>query len=219
MAKIGMVLCVHGEVTDPSVDIFDREKVFIDRVLEPLRRDIPNLRIVLEHVTTKEAVDYVMAGNWALAATITAHHLVINRNALFEGGLRPHMYCLPVAKRLEHQMALRKAATSGSDKFFLGTDSAPHAVSDKEKDCGCAGIFSAPTALEIYAHVFDEEGALGKLEAFASLNGPGFYSLPVNEEKITLERGHFGFPKEIIVSDGSKVIPFLAGKYLPWRVI
>ena len=172
MAGLGMPLLVHGEVTDPEVDVFDREAVFIDRVLDPLRRRLPELRIVLEHITTEEAVQYVGSGGANLAATITAHHLVINRNALFAGGIRPHLYCLPIAKREKHRLALRRAAVSGDPHFFLGTDSAPHAVPAKETACGCAGIFTAPCALEIYAEVFEEEGALDRLEAFASLNGP-----------------------------------------------
>ncbi|HLI20937.1 MAG TPA: dihydroorotase, partial [Stellaceae bacterium] len=184
LERIGMPLLIHGEVTDPEIDVFDREAVFIERVLKLLVRDFPGLKVVLEHVTTEDAVDFVRAAGPNVAATITAHHLVINRNALFAGGLRPHMYCLPIAKRETHRRALRLAATSGDPKFFLGTDSAPHPIHDKEKDCGCAGIFSAPAALEIYASVFDEENALGQLEAFASLNGPAFYGLPANEDRI-----------------------------------
>lgn len=188
MADIGMPLLVHGEVTDPDIDIFDREAVFIDRILDPLRRRLPELRIVFEHVTTSDAVDYVRGQGAGMAATITPHHLVINRNALFDGGIRPHMYCLPVAKREAHRLALRAAATSGDPRFFLGTDSAPHSVADKESDCGCAGIFCAPTALAIYADVFEAEGALDRLEAFASVNGPTFYGMPLNEERISLRR-------------------------------
>src|SRR6478735_913946 len=188
MAALGMPLLIHGEVTDPEIDIFDREAVFIERVLDPLRRLIPELRIVLEHVTTEEAVAYVAAGGPDIAATITAHHLVINRNAIFAGGIRPHLYCLPIAKREKHRSALRRAATSGNPAFFLGTDSAPHAIPTKETACGCAGIFTAPAALEIYAEVFDEEGALDRFEAFASLNGPAFYRLPVNQDSVTLRR-------------------------------
>ncbi len=180
MEEIAMPLLLHGEVTDPAVDVFDREAVFLERVLGPLMRRFPALKIVLEHVTTSDAVAFVAAGPANLAATITAHHLVINRNALFAGGLRPHAYCLPVAKRESHRLALRRAAVSGSAKFFLGTDTAPHPVHDKERDCGCAGIFSAPAALETYAQVFEDEGALDRLEAFASRNGPRFYGLPVN---------------------------------------
>jgi dihydroorotase len=216
MEKLGMPLLLHGEVTDPAVDVFDREAVFIERVLAPLMRDLPGLKLVLEHATTKDAVDFVRSGPPTLAATITAHHLVINRNALFAGGLRPHMYCLPVAKREAHRLALRGAATSGDPKFFLGTDSAPHPVHDKERDCGCAGIFSAPAALETYAQVFAEEGALGRLEAFAALNGPRFYGLPPNDERITLRRERWRVPAEIAAGAGA-VKPFLAGEELDWR--
>jgi dihydroorotase len=217
MEKLGMRLLIHGEVTDPDVDVFDREAQFIDRVLRRLIRDHPALKIVLEHITTKEAVDFVSAARANLAATITAHHLVINRNALFAGGLRPHAYCLPVAKREEHRLALRKAATSGDAKFFLGTDSAPHPVHDKEKDCGCAGIFSAPAALEIYAQVFDEENALDKLEAFASENGPRFYGLPPNETRVTLKRSRMTIP-ETVPGEAGAVRPFLAGQTLGWTL-
>ncbi|MBZ0163913.1 MAG: dihydroorotase [Notoacmeibacter sp.] len=188
MAEIGMPLCVHGEVTDPEIDIFDREAVFIDRVLDPLRRRIPGLRIVMEHVTTRNGVDYVKSADEGLAATITTHHLIINRNAILAGGIRPHYYCLPVAKREEHRLALRAAATSGDARFFLGTDSAPHTDPLKECACGCAGVFCAPNTLSCLAHVFEQERALDKLEAFVSINGPAFYRLPVNEETITLQR-------------------------------
>ena len=213
MAEIGMPLLVHGEVTDPAVDVFDREAVFLDRVLTPLMARLPSLRIVLEHVTTRAAVTFVEEAGPNLAATITAHHLVINRNALFQGGLRPHMYCLPIAKREADRLALRRAATSGSAKFFLGTDSAPHPISAKECDCGCAGIFSAPNALEIYARVFDEEGALDKFETFASLNGPHFYGMPVNDGTITLRRG-----EQKVMHEIAGVRPFLAGETLDWRI-
>lgn len=217
MAAIGMPLLLHGEVTDPEIDVFDREAVFIERVLTPLLRDLPKLKIVLEHITTREAADFVAAAGSNLAATITAHHLVINRNALFTGGLRPHMYCLPVAKRETHRLALRRAATSGSGKFFLGTDTAPHPIRDKEQDCGCAGIFSAPAALETYAKVFEEENALARLEAFASLNGPAFYGLPVNEARITLARRRWIVPQEVATEVGP-LRPFLAGEELGWRL-
>lgn len=213
MQKIGMVLCVHGEVTDPQVDVFDREKVFIARILLPLVKSFPELKIVLEHITTKEAVDFVHYGE-TVGATITPQHLLINRNAIFAGGLRPHAYCLPVAKREEHRLAVRKAATSGWPNVFLGTDSAPHVRVAKESACGCAGIFNAPFALESYATVFDEDGALDNFEAFASLNGPRFYGLPVNEETVTLERGTTDVPSEI---DG--FVPFHAGETLGWRLI
>ena len=188
MAEIGMPLCVHGEVTDPSVDIFDREAVFIERVLAPLRQRLPGLRVVMEHVTTRYGVDYVMSQDRDMGATITTHHLIINRNAILAGGIRPHYYCLPVAKREEHRLALRKAATSGDKRFFLGTDSAPHVDPLKECACGCAGIFSSINTMACLAHVFEEEGALDRLEAFASLNGPAFYGLAPNEESMTLIR-------------------------------
>jgi dihydroorotase len=217
MAGLGMPLLIHGEVTDPEVDVFDREAVFIDRVLDPLCRRLPELRIVLEHITTGEAVDYVAAGGPHLAATITAHHLVINRNALFAGGIRPHLYCLPIAKREKHRRALRRAATSGNEKFFLGTDSAPHAVATKETACGCAGIFTAPCALEIYAEVFEEEAALDRLEAFASLNGPNFYRLPPNEARITLRRESWVVQERIENGDDA-VVPFRGGETLRWRL-
>jgi dihydroorotase len=217
MAAIGMVLAIHGEVTDPEIDIFDREAVFIERVLDPLRRRLPELRIVLEHVTTEEAALYVGAGGANLAATITAHHLVINRNALFAGGIRPHLYCLPIAKREKHRRALRRAATSGNPAFFLGTDSAPHAIPTKETACGCAGIFSAPAALELYAAVFEEEGALDRFEAFASLNGPAFYRLPVNESRVTLRRESWTVPERIGEGDAA-LAPFRGGETLRWRL-
>ncbi|HEX8842125.1 MAG TPA: dihydroorotase [Sphingomicrobium sp.] len=213
MQAIGMVFCVHGEVTDPEVDLFDREAVFIERVLEPLSRDFPELKIVLEHVTTAEAVQFVEGSGANIGATVTPQHLIINRNAIFAGGLRPHAYCLPVAKREKHRLAVRKAATSGSAKFFLGTDSAPHAREAKESACGCAGIFNAPFALEAYATVFEEEGALDRFEAFASVNGPSFYGLPLNEGSVTLERAEVTVPEEI---DG--LVPFLAGETLRWRL-
>jgi dihydroorotase len=217
MARVGMPLCVHGEATDPAVDIFDREAVFIERALDPLRRRLPELRIVLEHITTAEAVAYVESGGGNLAATITAHHLVINRNAIFAGGIRPHLYCLPIAKREKHRVALRHAATSGNRAFFLGTDSAPHAVPTKETACGCAGVFSAPAALEIYAEVFEEEGALDRLEAFAALNGPAFYRLPLNEGRVTLRREDWTAPERIGAGD-SALVPFRAGERLRWRL-
>jgi dihydroorotase len=217
MQRVGMVLCVHGEVTDPEVDVFDREAVFIDRVLQPLIRDLPELKVVLEHITTAEAAAFVEHGSETIAATITPHHLMLNRNALFERGLRPHAYCLPVAKREKHRLAVRKAATSGSPKFFLGTDSAPHPVHAKESSCGCAGIFNAPVAIEAYATVFDEEGALEQLEAFASINGPRFYGLPVNEGTITLKRSEMQIPERIGTGE-DRVIPYLAGSSLPWSL-
>ncbi len=214
MQAHGMPLLVHGEVTDPEVDVFDREAVFIDRVLEPLTRDLPGLKIVFEHVTTVEAVDFVRDAGPNIAATITPHHLIINRNALFAGGLRPHAFCLPVAKRERHRLAVRKAATSGSPKFFLGTDSAPHAREAKESSCGCAGIFNAPFAIECYASVFEEQGALDRFEAFASEHGPRFYGLPLNEGMVTLERAESQVPQEI-----AGVVPFQAGETLRWRLV
>ena len=217
MERIGMPLLVHGEVTDPAVDIFDREAVFIERVMAGLISDFPALKVVFEHITTKDAADFVLAGGANLAATITPQHLHINRNAMFAGGIRPHAYCLPVAKREHHRLALRSAATSGSAKFFLGTDSAPHAVAAKEAACGCAGIFNAPFALESYVTVFDEEGALGRFEAFASLNGPTFYGLPVNSGTITLERRVVHVPEQIDAG-GTMIVPFHAGEALSWSL-
>jgi dihydroorotase len=218
MTTLGMPLLIHGEVTDPEVDVFDREAVFIERVLDPLRRRLPELRIVLEHITTEEAVDYVGSAGPNLAATITAHHLVINRNAIFAGGIRPHLYCLPIAKREKHRQALRRAATSGQPCFFLGTDSAPHTAPAKETACGCAGIFTATCALEIYAEVFEEEDALDRLEGFAALNGPGFYRLPVNDTRVTLRREPYPVP-EHIGEDENAVIPFRAGETVRWRMV
>ncbi|HTZ38202.1 MAG TPA: dihydroorotase [Stellaceae bacterium] len=217
MATLGMPLLVHGEATDPEVDVFDREVVFIEHTLIPLRRRLPELRIVLEHITTSDAADYVEHGGPGIAATITAHHLMINRNDLFRGGIRPHLYCLPIAKREKHRLALRRAATMGSAHFFLGTDSAPHAVPTKETACGCAGIFTAACALELYAEVFDEKGALDRFEAFASLNGPAFYGLPVNAARVTLHRGALTVPER--VGEGAlAVVPFRAGERLKWRL-
>ena len=217
MERIGMPLLVHGEVTDPAVDIFDREAVFIDRVLAPLVRDMPGLKVVFEHITTAQAVQFVTDAPANVAATITPQHLHINRNAMFAGGIRPHAYCLPVAKREEHRLALRAAATSGSAKFFLGTDSAPHAVAAKEAACGCAGIFNAPYALESYITVFDDEDALDRFEAFASLNGPAFYGLPVNSGTITLERRPVIVPDQL-EAGGALIVPFHAGETLSWSL-
>ncbi|MEQ1725146.1 MAG: dihydroorotase [Sphingopyxis sp.] len=217
MQAIGMPLLVHGEVTDPTIDIFDREAVFIERVLEPMLRDFPALRVVFEHITTSQAVDFVAAAGPNVAATITPHHLHINRNAMFAGGIRPHAYCLPVAKREAHRLALRKAATSGAPQFFLGTDSAPHSVAAKQSACGCAGIFNAPYALESYASVFDEEGALDKLEAFASEHGARFYGLPLNETTVTLLRDASVVPEQIAAA-GVNIVPFHAGETLGWSL-
>jgi dihydroorotase len=216
MQRIGMVLCVHGEVTDPEVDVFDREAVFIDRILAPVTRDFPELRIVLEHITTSQAADFVEGSGPNVAATVTPQHLIINRNALFAGGLRPHAYCLPVPKREKHRLAVRKAATSGSPKFFLGSDSAPHAIEGKESACCCAGIFNAPFALESYATVFEQEGALDRLEAFASENGARFYRLPLNEGTVTLDRADMQVPERIEAA-GIELVPFHAGETLGWR--
>ncbi len=217
MQEIGMPLLVHGEVTDHDVDIFDREAVFIERTMAGIVRDMPQLKVVFEHITTADAVAFVDASGPQVAATITPQHLHINRNAMLVGGMRPHAYCLPVAKREKHRLALRKAATSGSEKYFLGTDSAPHAVEDKESACGCAGIFNAPFAIESYAAVFDEENALERFEAFASLNGPKFYGLPVNEDTIILERIAHEVPASID-ANGTSIVPFHAGETLSWRL-
>ena len=216
MADIGMPLLVHGEVTD--VDVFDRESAFIERVLAPLLDRFPTLKVVFEHITTEDAVDFVREAGGRLGATITAHHLLLNRSSMFEGGIRPHRYCLPVAKRERHRLALRRAAALAEPPFFLGTDSAPHAVSEKEQACGCAGIFSAPAALELYAQVFDEEGALDRLEDFASLNGARFYGLPVNEDTVTLFREDSAVPESIPAGGGDRIRPFMAGRTLPWRL-
>ncbi|MSO80694.1 MAG: dihydroorotase [Alphaproteobacteria bacterium] len=218
LAKTGAPLLVHGEVTDHAIDVFDREAVFLDRVLAPLLARHHGLRVVMEHATTREAVAFVRAHAPRVAATITAHHLIINRNALFQGGLRPHHYCLPVAKREVHRLALREAAISGEAAFFLGTDSAPHPVSDKEMDCGCAGIFTALAAMELYTEVFAEEGRLDRLESFASLNGPAFYRLPPNEARVTLERRQWTLPKLHKVAGGSGVVPFRAGDEVGWAL-
>ena len=217
MARIGMPLLIHGEVTDAHVDIFDREAVFIEKTLSKLVRDLPELRIVFEHITTADAVAFVDTSSANVAATITPQHLHLNRNAMFTGGIRPHAYCLPVVKREVHRLALRKAATSGSAKYFLGTDSAPHDVTAKESACGCAGIFNAPFALESYAAVFEEENALARLEAFASENGPHFYGLPLNEDRVTLERTDNEVPA-LLELDGVSIVPFHAGETLRWRL-
>ena len=218
MAEIGMVLCVHGEVTSADVDIFDREAVFIERTLAPLLQELPGLKVVFEHITSEEGVQFVESAPENVAATITPQHLHINRNAMLVGGMRPHAYCLPVAKREKHRLALRRAATSGSARFFLGTDSAPHAREAKESACGCAGIFNAPYALESYLAVFEEEGAIGKFQGFASEHGPAFYSLPLNEERITLERTDCEVPAAMD-ADGTQLVPFHAGETLRWRFV
>lgn len=216
MAEIGLPLCVHGEVTDHDVDVFDREAVFIERTLAPLVRELPELKVIFEHITTAEAVQFVDSAGANVGATITPQHLHINRNAMLVGGIRPHAYCLPVAKREKHRLALRAAATGGSAKYFLGTDSAPHAVSAKESACGCAGIFNAPYALESYLKVFEDEGALGHFEAFASLNGPAFYGLPVNADTVTLEKAAVEVPAQID-ANGTPIVPFHAGEVLSWQ--
>lgn len=216
MERIGMPLLVHGEVTDPEIDIFDREAAFIERILVPALREFPALKLVFEHITTADAVAFVESAPAHVAATITPHHLQINRNAMFAGGIRPHYYCLPVAKRESHRLALRRAATSGSAKFFLGTDSAPHPVSDKESACGCAGIFNAPVAIESYATVFDEEDALDKLEGFASEHGPRFYGLPLNQDRILLVQQATDVPETCDLG-GNEVVPFHAGSTLLWK--
>ncbi|WP_293874158.1 MULTISPECIES: dihydroorotase [unclassified Sphingomonas] len=212
LQRIGMPLLIHGEVTDRSIDIFDREAVFVERVLTPLTRDYPALKIVLEHITTAEAAAFVAEAAHPIAATITPQHLLINRNAIFDGGLRPHAYCLPVLKREAHRLAVRRAAVSGSPRFFLGTDSAPHVVGAKESGCGCAGIFNAPFALEAYLRVFDEEGALDRFEGFAAEHGARFYGLPLNDGTVTLVRDTVVVPDRI-----GEVVPFLAGETLGWR--
>ncbi len=219
MAAIGLPLCVHGEITDPEIDIFDREATFIDRVLAPLRTRLPDLRIVMEHVTTAQGVDYIRASDDTLAGTITVHHLILNRNHLLAGGIRPHFYCLPVVKRETHRQALLAAATGGDSRFFFGTDSAPHARDTKEAACGCAGVFTAPVALGWLAQVFEEENALDRLEAFASLNGPAFYRCPANLARIRLERADdpVAFPEEIETGAGPVVV-FDPGRPLHWRV-
>ena len=218
MQCIGMPLLVHGEVTDKDIDIFDREAVFIDRVMSKITADFPDLKIVFEHITTKDAVDFVLESGPNIAATITPHHLVYNRSAIFEGGINPHLYCLPIAKRELHRLALRAAATSGSPKFFLGTDSAPHVVARKQSACGCAGVFNAPYAIESYAQVFEQEGALDKLEGFASKHGPRFYGLPLNKRNIVLERTGTNVPPSI-EADGTHIIPFHASETLAWKFL
>ena len=218
MQEVGMPLLIHGEVTDPDVDIFDREKVFLTKVLAPLVKNHPDLKIVLEHLTTKEAVEFVENAGENVAATITAHHLAFNRNDMLVGGIKPHFYCLPILKRGSHQQALIKAATSGSKKFFLGTDSAPHAVDKKETACGFGGIYSAYASLELYAEVFEQAGALDKLEAFASFNGPDFYNLPRNTDTITLEKSNWDVPATMSFGE-SELVPLKAGEQLSWKVL
>jgi len=219
MAELGVPLLVHGEATDPAIDVFDREKVFIDRVLQPLLVRHPTLKVVFEHITTSDAADFVAACGPNIAATITAHHLLYNRNAIFAGGLRPHYYCLPVLKRERHRLALLHAATSGSRKFFLGTDSAPHAQPTKEMACGCAGCYTAHAALEFYAEAFASMGRLDRLEAFASFNGPDFYGLPRNRGQVTLEQQDWRVPEAYAYAAGDVLVPLRAGEWLPWRML
>ncbi|HEY4316100.1 MAG TPA: dihydroorotase [Herbaspirillum sp.] len=218
MQAAGMPFLVHGEVTDPEVDLFDREAVFIERVMQPLRRDMPELKVVFEHITTRDAAQYVAEAGPRTAATITAHHLLYNRNEIFKGGIRPHYYCLPILKRETHRLALVAAATSGSDKFFLGTDSAPHPKGLKEHACGCAGCYTASHALELYAQAFDQVGALDKLEAFAAFNGPAFYGLPRNAGTVTLKRESWTLPQDYAMGD-STVVPLNAGEAIGWRQV
>ena len=217
MQKVGMLLLVHGEVTDASIDIFDREKTFIDSILKDIVNDFPELKIVLEHITTKDAAEFVSNAGENVAATITAHHLLFNRNHMLAGGIRPHYYCLPILKRNIHQEALIKAATSGSKKFFLGTDSAPHMQHAKEAACGCAGSYTAHAAIELYAEVFEAAGALDKLEAFASFNGPDFYDLPRNSDTITLVKESWDVPTSYPLGT-EKVVPIRAGEQIAWQV-
>jgi dihydroorotase len=218
MEKQGMPLLIHGEVTDGDVDVFDREKVFIERHLQPLLKDFPGLKVVFEHITTQDAAEFVAAGPANLAATITAHHLLMNRNAMFTGGIRPHHYCLPVLKRETHRAALVKAATSGSPKFFLGTDSAPHPKSAKEASCGCAGMYTAHAAIELYAEAFEEAGALDKLEGFASFYGPDFYQLPRNTTQVTLHKQSWIVPEAIPFAE-DVLVPLRAGQSVAWKLV
>ena len=218
MQEVGMPLLVHGEVTDHDIDLFDREAVFIERVMRPLRRDLPALNIVFEHITTKDAAQYVAEAEGPIAATITAHHLLYNRNEIFKGGIRPHYYCLPVLKREEHRLALVTAATSGDERFFLGTDSAPHAIGAKESSCGCAGCYTALHAMELYTQAFADAGALDKLEAFASFNGPAFYGLPRNEDTITLTRESWTLPATVPMGE-NELVPLNAGERIDWKML
>jgi len=218
MEQLGVPLLVHGEVTDPAVDIFDREAVFIDTVLRPLLRDFPELKLVLEHITTSDGIDFVLAHGANVAGTLTAHHLLLNRNAIFAGGIRPHNYCLPVLKRESHRQALVAAAISGNPKFFLGTDSAPHGQSTKEAACGCAGCYTAHAGIELYAEAFAAAGALDKLEAFASFHGPDWYGLPRNTETITLRRETMAVPASLDYTDSDRLVPLRAGETVAWRL-
>ena len=219
MAEVDLPLLVHGEVTDPAIDVFDRESAFIEEVLGPLIARFPNLKVVLEHITTREATQFVEVTGPNIAATITVHHLLMNRNSLFLGGVRPHHYCLPVLKREEHREALVEAATSGNPKFFLGTDSAPHARSAKEAACGCAGMYTAHGAIELYAAAFEEAGKLDKLEGFASRFGPQFYGLQPNRDRITLVRSAWQMPASLPFGPGEELIPLRAGEMIPWKLV
>lgn len=217
LARLGMPLLVHGEVTTPEIDIFDREAVFIERVMKPLLERHPTLKVVFEHITTADAAAFVASAPDTIGATITAHHLLYNRNKMLVGGIRPHYYCLPILKRERHREALLEAATSGSHKFFLGTDSAPHAKGDKESSCGCAGAYTAPAAIELYATAFDQVGALDRLEGFASLNGPRFYGLAPNTDRVRLERSAWTMPDSFPYADGQTIVPLLAGETIGWK--
>jgi dihydroorotase len=219
MERVGLPLLVHGEATDPKIDLFDREKVFIDTVLLPLTQRFPQLKVVMEHITTQDAAEFVANSPLTVAATITAHHLLYNRNAIFLGGVRPHWYCLPVLKRETHRAALLAAATSGNSKFFLGTDSAPHAKGAKEAACGCAGCYTAYAALELYAEAFDQAGALDKLEAFASFNGPDWYGLPRNRGTVTLLKEDWRVPADYPYITGDSIVPLRAGETLSWKML
>lgn len=218
MSEVGMLLLVHGEVTDPSTDIFDRERLFIEQYLEPLRKRLPELKIVLEHITTADAVDFVEQSNEKIAATITPQHLLMNRNDMLVGGIKPHNYCLPVLKRNTHQLRLQEAATSGNPKFFLGSDSAPHVIGAKESACGCAGCYSAPFAIELYTEMFDELNALDKLEAFSSFFGADFYGIARNQTTISLHKEEWIVPERLTLANGDIIVPFYAGKTLNWKL-
>jgi dihydroorotase len=218
MQQLGVPLLIHGEVTTPTVDVFDRERVFIELVLDPLLNELPALRVVLEHITTGHAARYILAGEDRLVATVTAHHLLLNRNAIFSGGIRPHHYCLPVLKREDHRLALLSAIGTGSPRFFLGTDSAPHGQSTKECACGCAGIYSAPAALELYAEAFEQAGILDKLEAFAAFHGPDFYRLPRNQGTLTLEKRAWQMPDRLVFG-GEHIVPLRAGETVAWQML
>lgn len=219
MTKQGMLLLIHGEVTEAEVDIFDREKVFIERFLQKIVATFSDLKVVFEHITTSDAVDFVMSSSAKVAATITPQHLLLNRNDLLVGGIKPHNYCLPVLKRNTHQQALRNIVATGSNKFFLGTDSAPHEKELKENACGCAGCYSAWSALELYTHVFDELNALDKFEGFASIHGANFYELPINESKVTLKKEAWTVPEEIMLPNGRPIVPFFAGQSVSWKLL